>query len=123
MKKIIFMMITLLFIGCDNVEITNTSDTNSTEETQNPIANAGSDRNITLFEGIEITGSATDSDGTIVDYEWKEDNVLISGLKTFTYLGDTVGEHTLTLTVVDDDDLTDSDEMIITVIDEGNTTN
>ncbi len=123
MKKIILMMITLFLIGCDNVEITNTSEVNSTVETQNPIANAGSDRNITLFDSIEITGSATDSDGTVVDYEWKEDNVLISGLKTFTYLGTTVGEHTLILTVVDDDDLTDSDEMIVTVTDEGNTTN
>ena len=121
MKKMIYLMIVLLFVGCDNVEITNTSEVNTTETSQAPVANAGSDRTIALFEGIEIIGSGTDVDGTIVDYEWKEDTVLVSGLKDFTYLGAVEGNHTLTLTVLDDDGFTGSDSMTIIVTADVNT--
>ena len=115
MKKIIYLITLLMFIGCDNVEIINTSEADTTESSQTPIANAGTDKTILLGEEIEISGSGTDSDGNIVDYEWREGTVLVSGLKDFTYLGTVEGIHTLTLTVVDDDGFTDSDTMDIEV--------
>lgn len=121
MKFFIYFITVFVFIGCENVEIINTPDTStSTEttvtlETAAPVANAGADRTVTVFDNIEIIGSGTDSDGQIVDYEWEEDGELISGLKDFTYFAQTEGNFTLTLTVVDDDGLTDSDSMIITV--------
>jgi len=123
--KIYISVLFVIFLwlqGCDNVEIINTTETNTTESNQAPSANAGSDKTIALFEGIEIIGSGTDVDGTIVDYEWKEDTTLISGLKEFTYLGTIEGNHTLTLTVVDDDGLMGSDTMNIVVTAEINTT-
>lgn len=116
MKKMIYLITILMFIGCDNVEIENTPETNTTDTTsQLPVANAGIDRTIVVGDEIDIVGSGTDGDGTIVDYEWREDGVLVSGLKDFTYVGTDEGTYTLTLTVVDDDGFTDSDTMSIVV--------
>ena len=121
MKKMMYFVTVLLLIGCENVEIINTPDTTTSTETtvtsENtaPVANAGADKTVTVFGNVEIIGSGTDSDGQIVDYEWKEDGQLISGLKDFTYFAESEGNFTLTLTVVDDDGLTASDTMLITV--------
>jgi hypothetical protein len=118
MKIINSLIIALFLIGCDDVNIPSDNEGDISQEIQGPTALAGIDRTIELFENIQITGSATAGDGSIVDYEWKEDGVLISGLQTFTYLGDSEGDFTLTLTVVDENGLSDTDDMIITVTDE-----
>jgi hypothetical protein len=115
----IIILITSLFLtGCDkDIEFVTTLDNNDTEiENKAPIANAGEDRVTTVFTSIEIVGSGTDSDGQIVDYEWRrEDGTVISGLKTFTYMPSAEGNYTFTLIVLDDDDKTGSDTMRVTV--------
>ena len=60
--------------GVDNVTILVTAN-------QNPVANAGVDKNITLpTNTVSVTGSGTDSDGSIVSYLWTK----VSGPSTFT---------------------------------------
>jgi len=116
--SIIMMLILSMFLsGCDkNIEFENTSNGNNTGiENKAPVADAGEDKTTTVFTSIEIIGSGTDSDGQIVDYEWKEGGIVISGLKKFTYMPSTEGNHTLTLIVLDDDDKTGSDTMLVTV--------
>jgi len=81
-----------------------------------PIVNAGEDVSIEEEASITITGTATDSDGTIVSIEWldSEANVLATTL-SFTYTGTSLGTHTLTLKVTDDDGASSTDTVNVTV--------
>jgi len=85
-----------------------------------PVADAGpnqtvSDNDGTGSETVTLDGSgSTDSDGTIVSYEWKEgESVVGTGPTLSVDFG--VGAHTVTLTVTDNDGVTDSDNVLITV--------
>jgi hypothetical protein len=89
-------------------------------EVTNPIPTAGPDQTLTdtdasSSEPVTLDGSAsTDPDGTIVSYSWTENDVEIAtGVTPTVELP--VGEHTITLTVTDDDGLTASDTVVITV--------
>ncbi|MFT7824334.1 MAG: S8 family serine peptidase [Sulfurimonas sp.] len=82
---------------------------------QAPTANAGPDRSVTVNETITITGSGTDTDGTIASYEWKEGTTVLATTASFDYTPTSVGDHTLTLTVTDNDGATDSDTMVVDV--------
>lgn len=118
------LLLGMLLMGCDNIEFASTADSNDTGSgTKAPIANAGTDKATPVFQAIEIVGTAVAGDGEIVGYEWRENLQLISGLKRFIYTPSTEGNHTLTFTVVDANDLTDSDSMIVTVTTETNATN
>jgi gliding motility-associated-like protein len=88
---------------------------NPTIVNQNPVADAGSDQNITLpTNSLNIVGSASDADGTIVSYLWEKisgpsvsvtnenNNVLV-----LTNL--MAGTYSFKLTVTDDDGATSSD--------------
>ena len=80
-----------------------------------PIVNAGADKSVQVNETLTITGSGTDSDGTIVSYEWKKGSTVLATTATFDYLPTVVGTDTLTLTVTDDDGATASDSVVVTV--------
>ncbi len=80
-----------------------------------PTANAGSDKNVETGSSVTVLGSATDGDGSIVSYEWKEGTTVLATTASFSYAGGSVGVHTLTLTVTDNDGATDSDTMTVTV--------
>jgi len=102
------------------------TDSDSVQVTVNPYVNvpptadAGPDQNVTDTdssgsEDVTLDGSgSSDSDGTIVSYEWEESSVPIA-----TGVGPTVtldvGGHTIDLTVTDDDDATDTDSVVIDV--------
>ncbi len=78
-------------------------------------ANAGPDKSVEVNQVVSITGSGTDTDGTIVSYEWTKDTTVLAATASFDYLATAVGTDTLTLTVMDDDGGTASDSMNVTV--------
>ena len=85
-----------------------------------PTADAGPDQTVTDAdnngsESVTLDGSASsDSDGTITSYVWTENSTQIATGATPT-VDLAVGTHTITLTVTDDDGLTATDEVVITV--------
>ncbi len=86
---------------------------------QVPTANAGLDQTVTDAdasgsEAVTLTGSGSDTDGTIASYEWKE-GLTILGTTASLSASFTVGTHTLTLTVTDDQGATGSDNVVVTV--------
>ena len=122
---VVILILSMFLMGCGNdIVFDNTPDSNSTNgENKPPIANAGVDKTTIVFKSIALIGKGTDSDGKVVDYEWKEGSQLISGFKDFTYLPTAEGNHTLTLRVLDDDGAIGKDTMVVVVTPEANTTN
>lgn len=80
-----------------------------------PTANAGVDKTVVINQAVTITGSGTDTDGTIVSYEWKKGDIVLAATAAFTYTPTVVGTDTLTLTVMDDDGAIASDSMNVIV--------
>ena len=80
-----------------------------------PTANAGADATLEIGQVLTIVGSGTDTDGSIVAYEWKEGSTVLSNSASFDYVASAEGTHTLTLTVTDNDGATANDTMNITV--------
>jgi len=91
----------------------------STTEASNkvPVVNAGNDKTVQINETVTITGTASDSDGTIVSHEWKKGNSVLATTLSFSYTPTVVGTDTLTLTVTDNDGATASDSVQIIVED------
>jgi len=121
-----------LGVGAHAITLTVTDDDGATDsdqvritvaaaDKQPPTANAGPNRTVTDADdsGAEpVTLDGTDSydpDGVIVSYRWTEGGAQIAaGAAPTVTLA--VGTHTITLTVTDDDGLTDSDQVQITVL-------
>jgi outer membrane autotransporter protein len=85
-----------------------------------PLADAGPDQQLTdsdnnASEDIQLDGTgSTDADGTIVSYVWLEQgNQIATGANPMVTLS--VGEHTLTLRVTDNDNLVSEDQVLISV--------
>ncbi|MEQ8673736.1 MAG: malectin domain-containing carbohydrate-binding protein [Aggregatilineales bacterium] len=85
-----------------------------------PLANAGTDQTVVDADGnssesVVLNGSgSSDADGSIVSYSWQENGAEIAtGVMPSVDL--TVGTYTFTLTVTDNDGLTATDEVVITV--------
>ena len=112
----------------DNGDSQNQNDdsgSTNNDDTQNisnnpPTAEAGDDQTVTDSDGngseqVTLDGSASvDSDGQIASYVWKEgDTQLATGVNSTISLD--VGKHTITLIVTDDDGVSASDTVTITV--------
>jgi len=86
-----------------------------------PVADAGDDQTVTDTDGdgsaaVTLDGSgSSDADGTIVSYVWKEGAVQIATGAAPNVTMD-IAVHTVDLTVTDDDDATDSDSVVVTVV-------
>ncbi|GAB3528714.1 hypothetical protein GCM10027443_07050 [Pontibacter brevis] len=87
-----------------------------------PVANAGPDKAIELpANSVQLSGSGTDSDGTISSYSWSQ----VSGPNTATFSSRTVaaptvsglleGSYVFRLTVTDNGGASASDEAAVTV--------
>lgn len=88
-----------------------------------PTANAGSDQSVTSGDTVTLSGSGTDSDGSIAGYQWSQvggSDLSINNADSATasFTAPTVGSatsYTLKLTVTDDDGATGEDSVTITV--------
>lgn len=122
LQKIIYVGITMMLIGCSGGNSTDGEPSQGTSgekpttipnaETvtnQAPIANAGDDRSIGVNLIVTIVGEGTDSDGSIVSYQWKKGIEVLSDAQTLDYTPTKTGTDTLTLTVTDNDGLSGSD--------------
>jgi hypothetical protein len=85
-----------------------------------PIPKAGIDVKVEPNTEVQFTGSGTDEDGTIVNYEWdlNGDGVYdwsstLNGITTHIYNGE--GTYTAVLRLTDDDGFTATDSRVITV--------
>jgi len=83
-----------------------------------PTANAGADQTVTEGDNVTLDASgSSDSDGTISSYEWKEDTTtVLSTSSSFSKSDFTVGTHTITLSVTDNDGATASDKVVVRVV-------
>lgn len=85
-----------------------------------PAANAGADQEVTAGTQVTLTGSGTDSDGSVIGYSWTQTGgsaVVLSGAgasRTFTPA--TAGQRTFRLTVTDDDGATAQDTVAVNVL-------
>ena len=103
---------TLTLTVTDNDGLSSTeSVTVTVNSLQPPKAQIGVDKE-TVLVGESITfdaNASTDADGEIVSYQWlDESNTTMSNQKSFVHTFSSSGEHTITLTVVDDDGEVDS---------------
>ena len=87
-----------------------------------PVANAGPNKNITLPKNsLSINGSASDPDGTIKSYHWKQDSgpssATLSGANTanLSTSGLVAGTYIFKLVVTDDGGLSNEDDMQVVV--------
>jgi len=99
------------FKASDSVTITILNEINKI-----PVVDAGEDKTVTVNSSVILSGSAIDSDGTIVSYEWKTSNGTLLGTEAIlTYIPTVAGTETLTLTVSDDDGAIASDSVKLIV--------
>jgi len=80
-----------------------------------PTVNAGKDITVTVNKPVTLVGTASDKEGSISSYEWKRGNEVLGTMAKLTYTPTKVGKETLTLRVTDEDGLTSSDKVIVTV--------
>ncbi len=90
-----------------------------------PLANAGGDQVVVDVDGdgaeaVRISGNGSgsgDLESTVISYTWQSetDVVIPDGLSPVALFP--LGVHTVTLTITDDENLVDTDTVVITVID------
>ncbi|MFD3004034.1 PKD domain-containing protein, partial [Pontibacter toksunensis] len=89
---------------------------------QPPVANAGADVSITLpANSVTLSGSGTDSDGTISGYSWSQVSgplATLSGAATPNLRADSLlaGTYVFRLTVTDNESASSSDDVTVTVV-------
>lgn len=87
-----------------------------------PTANAGSDKSITLpVDSVSLTGSGTDSDGTIASYAWSQVSgpskatISAASSASTTMSALVQGSYTFRLTVKDSSGASANDDVVVTV--------
>lgn len=97
----------------DNVSVLGVS---SGEINTPPIAQAGDDKTAFTNQTVQFDGSgSTDPDGTIASYAWDFGDGASSSGKLASHVYTTAGSYTVTLTVVDNGGLPDTDTALVTV--------
>ena len=85
-----------------------------------PVANAGLDMTVPIGVGITFDGSSSTDNHEVVNYTWTftdGDDIILYGVEVdYTFV--TPGEHEVTLTVEDAAGNSDTDEAVITVVDD-----
>ena len=95
---------------------------NSAPVNENPVANAGLDISFLLPQStVTISGSGTDSDGTIVSYQWSKisgPTATLSGISTSELFVTNMveGSYMFELEVEDDDGALSQDDVVVNVL-------
>lgn len=127
-KKLLSLSILLLFISCgssttstddskgqeDNVE--NTQNERTSEETTTnkaPTANAGEDVQVNFGTTVVLDATKSTDDKGITDYAWSLNSKVISHEKSLVLDNLAEGSYIYTLTVTDEENLTDTDTIEI----------
>jgi len=111
------------------LSFTNGTTTTPSPTNTAPVANAGTDKTLTLpTSSITLYGAATDSDGSIASYVWTKKSggaASLSGTtsKDLKLSGLVQGTYIFTLTVKDDKGAVDTDDVTVTVNAATTTTN
>ena len=79
-----------------------------------PKVNAGEDAVLVFGEKARLKATASDEDGEIVSYEWREGKKILSEKQSFS-LSLPLGRHTVSVRVTDDHGASTKDEVIISV--------
>jgi len=115
---------TITLTVADNESATD-DDTVTITVNRPPIADAGPDQTVNDLDDdgselVTLDGSgSSDFDGVITGYVWEESSSQIAtGISPQVTLD--VDEHTITLTVTDDDSATDEDTVVVTVVEPPN---
>ena len=83
-----------------------------------PVAEAGDNMVAFLSENVTFDGSASyDPDGSIIDYHWDFDDGTQASGTIVNHTFSSVGRYYVDLTVTDDDNLSDSDVVLVLVLD------
>lgn len=84
-----------------------------------PVPSAGTDQNVNTGATVTLTGSATDSDGTVASTSWTQIDgpaVSLSGTGlTRTFTPTVAGIYTFRFSATDDDGSTATDDMVVNV--------
>ncbi len=89
--------------------------TTTTIQNIRPVANSGSDQTVFENQFVVLDGSRSyDSDGQIVSYEWREEEILLSNSISFSRVY-SEGLHAISLKVTDNRGATSIDSVMITV--------
>ncbi len=84
-----------------------------------PVANAGPDQTINHAQTVTLNGTGSfDHDGAIVSHVWSIGGVQVASGSPAVVGPFAVGNHTVTLTVTDDMGATDTDSLVVTVVNE-----
>ncbi|EMR74429.1 PDK repeat-containing protein, partial [Thermoplasmatales archaeon SCGC AB-539-N05] len=113
-------MVTLTVTDDNGLTDTVTMTVNAKPPNQPPVADASLDQTVTDsddngFETVTLDGSGSyDPDGNIVSYEWTEGSTMLGNTEIITPSLN-VGTYTITLTIIDNEDATKTDDVTITV--------
>ena len=113
-KLLLLIAATIILTACGGGGSSNPG-TDAPPANKLPVVNAGQDLSVQENTPVTITGTASDSDGTIASTIWSINGQTKSASSSFVYTPTTVGVDTLTLTVTDNDGATVTDTMKVTV--------
>ena len=82
---------------------------------QAPVANAGSDAKVYYTDSVTLDASQSSDDVSIASYEWREGSLVLSNSMSFSKNDFSIGRHTLTLTVTDDEGKSSVDTILVTL--------
>ena len=85
-----------------------------------PNADAGSDQTVIVGDSVTLEGSTSSSEH--VEYQWSEDDKVLSSSQVYTTTEFAIGVHTITLSVTNDKNETGTDEVVVTVKEKPDTT-
>ena len=119
-SKSMLIAMSIFLTACGGGSGSNSTTSNLISDSANilPSVDAGYDRKVQIDTSIKLYGTATDSDGTISDYEWKKGNEVLGNTKDITYIPTELGIDILTLTVIDNDGGVATDTIKLEVVKE-----